>query len=76
MGVGPLGRRRVVGRRKIVVDSPRELHETHGTGIDDGGRGEAGPQEAALAAGDELGLMRARFHPPLLLCRSGGYLRA
>jgi len=64
MGVRAFRRRRVVGRRQVAIDGPRELGEERGGVADDDWRLEWGPFDAGLAAGGDLDAIGSCFHAP------------
>ncbi len=68
VGVGPLGRRRVVRRCEVVLNGPRELGEDRAAALERLDRGQRVP--ASAVSGDRAGLraVRGRF-PRLLLSK-------
>ena len=63
MGVRPLGRRRVVLRREIVLDGPRELGEGRPAPLEWLNRGQRVAARAVSGRRADLGAVNGRFRP-------------
>ncbi len=62
VGVGPLGSRRVVRRREIVLDGPRELGEDGSPAFERLDRGQRVPTSAVSGERADLRAVHGRFH--------------
>ncbi len=65
VGVGPLGGRRVVRRREVVLDGPRQLGHNGSAGsapFERLDRGQRVPASGVSGERADLGAVRGRFH--------------
>jgi len=62
VGVGALGRRRVVRRREVVLDGPRELGEDRPDPLEWLDRGQRVSTSAVSSNRADLGAVRGYFH--------------